>query len=265
MKRGTTYNYVENYLTEIQSKGRYSVTLNELKSRFDISEKAILQKIFRLKNKNQLAQVRKEFYVIIPPQYSNRGMVPPTLFIDDMMDFLNREYYVGLYSAAALHGAGHQQPMEFQLMTQKPALRSIKNQKLAISFFTKSEWERNQITEKKTEAGYLKVSSSELTAFDMIQYHKRIGGLNRILPILEDLTETIKPSLLLKTAKTQKTPNIQRLGFLLDKLGCESLTSSLIKLLSENSKDLPLSLAHNKRTGLKNKKWKIIENIELNF
>jgi len=113
MQRKSTYNYVENYLTEIQSKGRYSVTLNELKTKFDISEKAILQKIFRLKNKNQLAQVRKEFYVIIPPQYSNRGMVPPTLFINDMMDFLNKEYYVGFFSAAALHGAGHQQPMEF--------------------------------------------------------------------------------------------------------------------------------------------------------
>jgi predicted transcriptional regulator of viral defense system len=265
MQRKSTYNYVENYLTEIQSKGRYSVTLNELKTKFDISEKAILQKIFRLKNKNQLAQVRKEFYVIIPPQYSNRGMVPPTLFINDMMDFLNKEYYVGFFSAAALHGAGHQQPMEFQLMTQKPALRSINNQKLAINFFIKSEWEQNQIIEKKTEAGYLKISSPELTAFDMVQYHKRIGGLNRILPILEDLIETIKPSLISKTAKTQKTPNIQRLGFLLDKLGSESLSSSLIRLLSNNSKEIPLSLAHKKRTGLINEKWKIIENIELDF
>ena len=175
MKNISTYNYVEEYLNRIQAKGRYLITLSEVRNEFEVSEKAILQKIFRLKNKNQLAQVRKEFYVIIPPQYSNRGMVPPTLFINDMMDFLNRKYYVGLFSAAALHGAGHQQPMEFQLMTQKPALRNIKNQKLSISFFTKKEWEQNQIIEKKTEAGYLKVSSPELTDFDMVQYHKRIS------------------------------------------------------------------------------------------
>jgi predicted transcriptional regulator of viral defense system len=265
MKRKSTYNYLENYLTEVQSKGRYSVTLNELKTKFDISEKAILQKIFRLKNKNILAQVRKEFYVIIPPQYSNRGMLPPTLFINDLMDFLNREYYVGLFSAAALHGAGHQQPMEFQIMTQKPAFRSIKNQKLTINFFTKSEWQQNQIIEKKTEAGYLKVSSPELTAFDLVQYHKRIGGLNRILPILEDLAETMKPSLLSKTAKTQKKTNIQRLGFLLDTIGSESLAGSLFGLLSENSKETPLSLAHNGKTGAVNEKWKIIKNTELDF
>ena len=265
MKNISTYNYVEEYLNRIQAKGRYLITLSEVRNEFEVSEKAILQKIFRLKNKNQLAQVRKEFYVIIPPQYSNRGMVPPTLFINDMMDFLNRKYYVGLFSAAALHGAGHQQPMEFQLMTQKPALRNIKNQKLSISFFTKKEWEQNQIIEKKTEAGYLKVSSPELTAFDMVQYHKRIGGLNRILPILEDLAETIKPSLLLKAAKTQKISNIQRLGFLFDKLESESLTNSLIRLLGKNSKKVPLSLAHKEKTGMINEKWKIIENTELDF
>jgi predicted transcriptional regulator of viral defense system len=241
------------------------VTLNELRSKFAISKKAILQKIFRLKNKNQLAQVRKEFYVIIPPQYSNRGMIPPTLFINDMMDFLNREYYVGLFSAAALHGAGHQQPMEFQILTQKPALRIINNQKVAIVFFTKNEWEQNQINKKKTEAGHLNVSSPELTAFDLIQYHKRIGGLNRILPILEELAEIIKPSFLLKTARTQKKPNIQRLGFLLDKLGCETLSGSLIGFMDQSSKELPLSLAHKKRTGRINDKWKIIENTLLDF
>ena len=266
MKKKSTYNYVEDYLTEIQSKGRYSVTLNELQTKFDASKKAILQKIFRLKNKNQLAQVRKEFYVIIPPQYSNRGMIPPTLFIDDMMDFLNREYYVGLLSAAALHGAGHQQPMESQIVTQKPALRSIKNQRLAISFFTKSEWEQDQIKEKKTEAGYIKVSSPELTAFDLVYHNKKIGGLNRIIPILEDLIESINSSAIGKTARKQKTPNIQRLGYLLEELGAQNIANSLCKKINrKNLKKIPLSLAHKNKKGQVNDKWKIIVNTELDF
>jgi len=260
-----SYNYVEDYLIEVQSKGRYSVTFDEIKSKFDISEKAILQKLFRLKNKNQLAQVRKEFYVIIPPQYSKQGMLPPSLFINDMMGFLNRDYYVGLFSAAALHGAGHQQPMEFQIITQKPALRNINNLKLALSFFTKKEWEQSQINEIKTDSGYLKVSSPELTAFDLVQYHKKIGGFNRILPILEELTETMKPSFLTKTAKTQKKSSIQRLGFLLDKLGSKALSGALIGFSDHSLKEIPLSLTHNKRTGRINEKWKIIENTKLDF
>jgi len=261
----STYNYVGDYLTEIQAKGRYAVTLDELKNHFETSEKAILQNIYRLKQKNKLAQVRKEFYVIVPPQYSRRGMVPPTLFIADMMDFLDREYYVGLFSAAAFHGAGHQQPMEFQVIIKKPPLRNIKNQKLNISFYTKTNWEQGQIIEKKTETGYINVSSPELTAFDLVLHHRKIGGLNRIIPILEDLTETIKPSLLSKTAKTQKTPNIQRLGYLLDELDNESLANSLHKLLHDKPKEIPLSLAHKERTGSVNQKWNVTLNTELDF
>lgn len=266
MSGKSTYHYIDEYLIEIQSKGRYSVTLDELKARFDTSEKAILQNVYRLKSKKQLAQVRKEFYVIIPPQYSKRGMVPPTLFIADMMKVLQREYYVGLFSAAALHGAGHQQPMEFQVMIKKPPLRNIKNQKLTISFFTKGKWEQDQITEKKTETGFLKVSSPELTAFDLVNYSNKIGGLNRILPILEDLTDSIKPSLLAKTVKYQKTPAAQRLGYLLEESGNSNLANIIYKAIEGKlSKEIPLSLAHKNRTGALNEKWKIIINTDIEF
>jgi len=265
MATKSTYNYIEGYLTEIQAKGRYSVTLDELKTKFDTSEKAILQSIYRLKRKNQLAQVRKEFYVIVPPQYSNRGMVPPTLFISDMMEFLNREYYVGLFSAAALHGAGHQQPMEFQVITKKPPLRNIKNQKLTISFFTKSKWEKAHVIEMKTETGYINVTTPALTAFDLIYYNKKIGGLNRVIPILKDLTYSLKPSLLARTAKSQKTPTIQRLGYLLAKMGHEPLANSLFKTIENIHKEIPLSLAHKNRTGDINDKWKVVINTNLDI
>ena len=266
MIKKSTYNYIDDYLTVIQSKGRFSVTLGELKAKFDTSEKAILQNIYRLKRKNQLAQVRKEFYVIIPPQYSNRGMVPPTLFIDDMMEFLKRNYYVGLLSAATLHGAGHQQPMEFQLMTKKPPLRSIKNQKLIINFFTKGKWEKAQIIEKKTEAGYIKVSTPELTAFDLVNHNNKIGGLNRIIPVLNELVEVFKPSDLIKVAKNQKIPTIQRLGYLLSKMGNESLANSLHRhMISKNPKTIPLSLAHKNRTGKVDENWNITINTELDI
>jgi len=261
-----TYNYIEDFLNEIQSKGRFSVTLEELKNNFDSSEKAILQNIFRLKRKNQLAQVRKEFYVIVPPQYSNRGMIPSTLFIGDLMEFLKRDYYVGLLSASALHGAGHQQPMQFQVITKKPSLRSIKNNKLNIHFFVKSKWQEDDINQKKTETGYINVSSPALTAFDLIHYNKKIGGLNRVIPILEDLMESIRTSDLNKTAKGQRIPEIQRLGFILDALGNEQLATALYKRVEGKPlMAIPISLAHKKREGELNSKWNVILNSELDF
>jgi predicted transcriptional regulator of viral defense system len=253
-------------LKAIQAKGRYAVTLAELKSRFESSAQAIQQSIFRLKSKNQLAQVRKEFYVIVPPQYSNRGMVPPTLFIDDMMQYLKREYYIGLLSASALHGAGHQQPMEFQVMTKKPPLRSIRNKKLNIHFLVKSKWQVHDIIKKKTETGYINVSSPALTAFDLVHYNKKIGGINRIFPILEDLVESISSSELNKTTATQKVPDIQRLGYLLEQLGNEKLASVLYKRIQRESlRVIPISLAHKNREGKLNSKWNVIINAELDF
>ncbi len=193
-------------------------------------------------------------------------MIPSTLFIDDLMQYLNREYYIGLLSASALHGAGHQQPMQFQVMIKKPPLRSIKNKKLNIHFFVKSKWQESDITEKKTETGYIKVSSPALTAFDLVHYNKKIGGLNRIIPILEDLVESIKSIDLNKTAMCQKIPDMQRLGYLLEHLGNEKLAEVLFKrIMRKPLREIPISLAHKNREGILNNKWNVIINTELDF
>ncbi len=95
----------DKFFVELQSQGRYTFTFDELRSRFDLSEETLLQGLYRYKTKKQVAQIRKSFYAIIPPEYSKQGMLPPYLFIDDLMKSLNKPYYVALLSAAALHGA----------------------------------------------------------------------------------------------------------------------------------------------------------------
>ena len=78
----------DQFFVELQSKGRYTFTFKELRNRFKSSEKTLLQGLYRYKTKRQIAQIRKGFYVIIPPSYSNQGMLPPYLFIDDLMKSL---------------------------------------------------------------------------------------------------------------------------------------------------------------------------------
>ncbi|MGB6152081.1 MAG: type IV toxin-antitoxin system AbiEi family antitoxin [Pricia sp.] len=209
---------ISNYLYDIQAQGRYTISLHEQPERFGPNENAIAQKLHRLKKENKLAQVRKEFYVIVPPQYSHQGILPTTYYLDDMMTFLKREYYLGLYSAAALHGAGHQQPMQSQIIIEKPALRDIKTKNQYLNFFTKSSWNSDWLEKKKTDAGYVQVSSPELTAIDLVYYHKQIGGLNRVVTVLEELSENLKTSKLTAIAKKSSFPTIQRLGYVLAKL-----------------------------------------------
>ena len=250
-------NYLNKYLTEVRAQGRYAFTLEELKSAFALSYPALKQSLYRLKQKKEVVQIRQGFYVIIPPEYSKQGMLLPYLFIDDLMKSLYKPYYVGLLSAAALYGAAHQQPMGYTVITQSPAPRSI--DKLKIVFFSKQNFLQDGIIQKKTQAGYINVSSPELTALDFFDYIHKFG-INRITTVLQELTEEMKPSVLAKVAKNfPNTAAIQRLGYILEKeVSAEKLSDSLWKVLNERT-CFPVPLAPQKeKKGEMDSKWKII-------
>lgn len=249
------------FLLELQSIGRYSFSFEELRARFSMSEEALLQGIYRYKTKNQIAQIRKGYYAIIPPEYSKQGMLSPYLFIDDLMKTLNKTYYVALLSAAALHGAAHQQPMEFFVITETPAPRSINNKKLKISFISKNKWEQGDIVQKTTKTGYINVSSPELTALDLLAYIEKIG-INRAMTILQELAPIMKVSVLSRTAKRYpSTPVIQRLGYLLGSvLNEKQLADALQKVLSDRTVVPVLLTAHKQKQGELDENWKVLIN-----
>jgi len=262
MKRETTYNYLDKYLIEVRAQGRYSFTTEELKKQFNLSPNALNQILYRLKRKKEIALIRQGFYVIIPPEYSKHGIIPPYLYIDDLMKSLDKSYYVGLLSAAALHGAAHQQPTGYTVITQSPAPRSI--DKLNIIFFSKQDFLQNGIIQKKTPAGYINVSSPELTALDFFDYIHKFG-INRITTVLQELSEEMKPAPLLKIAKQySNTAAIQRLGYILDEVvSAEKLSDAMWKALSERvCFPVPLSPKKEKK-GETDNKWKVIKNMEI--
>ncbi len=260
----TTYNYIEQYLNNIHSRGRYSFTLEELQIEFDISYRALKQSLYRLKSKNAIVQVRQGFYVIIPPQYSQQGMLPPSLFIDDLMNSLNKTYYVSLLSAAAIFGAAHQQPMEYTVITKTPAPRSIVSKKLKIIFLSNKNWPQDGITKQKTNAGYINVSLPELTALDLLTYSHKFT-ISQIATILHELAEKIKAGNLAKIARQYRnTASIQRLGYILEaELSQSKLADSLWKVLTQrNYSSIPLS-AKKEKKGDADNRWKVIENIQI--
>jgi predicted transcriptional regulator of viral defense system len=262
--RVQSYNYLEDYLDAVRAKGRYAFTVDELKDKFDISDKAIHQNLYRLKAKKRIVQVRQGFYTILPAEYARQGILPTNLFIDDMMNMLHKKYYLGLVSAAAIHGASHQQSMETFVITEKPALRDIKTKKLKINFFVKNDWNKDDIKQVKTDAGYINVSSPELTALDLLSYVDKIG-MNRVTTILSELVEAIKPTNLNKTAKNySQTAAVQRLGYLLEtELNNQKLSAILHKIVAPKlGVNIPLMPGKDK-IGEVDLKWKIIRNIKI--
>jgi predicted transcriptional regulator of viral defense system len=259
------YKYLEEFIDEIRSNGRYSFTLRELRNQYQFSPEAIKKSLQRLRKKKKIVQVRKEFYVIVPPEYSAIGIIPPSFFIPDLMKFIDRDYYVGLLNAASYYGAGHQQPQEHFIITVPPTIRPISNRSIKISFCKKKRWDNRFVIDQKTEAGYLKISSPELTALDLVFYQDRVGGINRISTVLQELSEQIKPNALRDCAKTYNVNSVvQRLGFILENVLEQADLVKPMKIFLHDTKYFPLLLSTKgpKIKGLQiDNDWNILKNI----
>ena len=175
---------VRTYIDRLQSSGQYSFRKSDIHQRLKLSNSAINAALNRLIKKHRIALIRQGFYTIIPLEYRNMGILPAAWFINQLMDYLGQPYYVALLSAAAIHGAAHQQPQEFQVITDQ-SIRTIHADGLRIRFFKKSNADfKKGIQQVKTESGYIDVSCPELTAFDLIRYVKGVGGIDRVSSVL---------------------------------------------------------------------------------
>jgi predicted transcriptional regulator of viral defense system len=120
------------------------------------------------------------------------------------------------------------------------------------------------IIQKTTTAGYITVSSPELTALEFFEYIHKFG-INRITTILQELAEEMKPAPLLKIARQYpNTAALQRLGYILETVvSAEKLSDTLWKALNERTSfPVPLS-PHKGKKGEMDGKWKVIKNMEI--
>jgi predicted transcriptional regulator of viral defense system len=134
------------------------------------------------------------------------------------MKFLKRPYYVGLLNAAAFHGAAHQQPQEYFVFTNFPPLRPTSKRGIKINYLSKREVPALFLEKRKTETGFINISNPALTAMDLVQFYKRIGGLNRAATILNELAESLDPEQITESfLQAVPVAAIQRLVFF---IGC---------------------------------------------
>jgi predicted transcriptional regulator of viral defense system len=247
-----------------QSQGLYFFHRQEALKTLNVSELAFKKAAARLSKKKRIVRIHGGFFIIIPLEYAATGILPAEWFIADLMDYIGQPFYVGLLSAAALHGAGHQQPQQFHVVTTGP-LRDMKMNGLAIRFFLKSKFANVPQIRMKVQTGYIPVSTPEATAFDLIRYSRRIGGLGRVLTVLQELGEVMDPGNLEKAAKAdEKRAYTQRLGFLLEKAGFSNLTGALFQWVDVKY-PLPVKLEPSMPTrgSKKAERWRILVNIDV--
>lgn len=260
---------VTNWIEDLQKDGRICFSLVNAEKKFPSYNRVVLKNaLTRLVSKKKICSVWKGFYVIIPIEYQTKGIVPEVYYVDWLMKFLKRDYYVSLLNAAVFYGAAHQQPQEFSVVTTPPSLRSTKKKGTKINFNNKATILEQLIEQRKTPTGYIWISSPELTATDLIQFGKEIGGINRAATVLNELAESYDFSKLTKEFfEYVHRPVIQRLGYLLEcVLEYQSQADDLYSRVEKYDISLRKTPLKNKKSIANcetNKKWKIIINEQI--
>lgn len=243
----------------LQAGGRYTFTGAEIRARMLRSDTAIEAALRRLKKRGRIATPRRGFYVIVPPEYRQAGCPPASWFIDDLMGFLGQPYYVGLLSAAAIHGAAHQQPMVFQVVTDV-ATRAAEAGRVRIEFHMKSALESSPVAKVQTETGYMRVSTPEATAFDLVRFARSAGGLSSVATVLGELAESLDSSELATLSRSCRAPEVQRLGYLLDLVGMSRLADPLAVALRVRRHRSVLLVPGGENEGSVDRRWRVVLN-----
>lgn len=229
---------LSSYLARRLAEGRAVFTSGEARKALGISQGAFLDAAEKLQKGRRLFKPRGGFYVIVPPEYLNWESPPPTWFIDDLMRHENHPYYVGLLQAAAQHGATHQAVMEFQVVTDKriPAIRAGRSR---IVFFYRKDFAAIKfgVDKAKTHAGYMHVSSAELTVLDLLRYPQGSGGLDNVATIISELGPKIRTKRLLELTPGFERTTLQRAGYMFELLKLQGLAD---KLYASVAKGRPL-------------------------
>jgi predicted transcriptional regulator of viral defense system len=251
------------FVNDLQSMGRYTFTRAEAAVLMAITDLALEAALRRLKKRGRIANPRRGFYVIVPLEYREAGCPPASWFIHDLMGFLGQPYYVGLLSAAAIQGAAHQQPMVFQVITDR-ATRTASSGRVRIDFHISRRIEKVPVVEVQTETGTMRISTPEATAFDLVRYPAASGYTGNVATVLSELSEKLEPAALVKLADLYATPEVQRIGYMLEKLGQHNLSKPLAGWLVKR-RYRPIALVPGQGAGniAADSKWRVLPNEEV--
>lgn len=229
---------LEKWVDSLQSRGKYSFLRRQALAESGLSPEAVKKALQRLVRRGRLVKLKNYFYAVVPLEYANSVGLPPSWYIDELMKAMKRPYYVGLLSAAALHGASHHQPQEFQVVTDR-FVRSLHVGRVRIRFFANRAMPRSSVVDIKTPTGVMRVSTPEATALDLIRYEKSAGGLDHVASVLAELLPRLDGTRLQRAVRARKEVHgAQRLGFLLDTLRAHSLARPVHAWLERQSPGL---------------------------
>ena len=256
---------LNDWIQEQERRGRTAFSVGELQHVFPDRSGSVLQTaLCRLCSSGRIQLVYKGFYVIVPVQYRLKGVVPPPYYVNELMAYLKKPYYVGLLSAAAVYGASHQRAMETQVVTIPPRSRISRNK--LINWNYRRQMPSKLLVTKNAEMGIIKYSNPELTAVDLVQFASNIGGYGRVATVLVELMEVVDITKMAAVVPYTTTATLQRLGYLLECVLFEQEKADTLYNMLRTSKtalkSIPLSTERPPVPAERNR-WRVSPNINI--
>lgn len=215
--------HLSDYIYQYLTNGKYFFTKAEALSALGLRVEQFRYQAYRLLNKGLIRHLTRDSFMIIPAEYQNFGGIPPHWVIDSLMRYLGQDYYVALLSAAGIYGATHQQPMTFQVITEKKR-RPIKLERGNITFHLFKECASSTKEQLSSPAGYVQISTKEQTMLDLVRFYQSSGYLSNVAMVIKDLAESANKAAFINTiSKERNNTVLQRLGFILDYVGFKDL------------------------------------------
>jgi hypothetical protein len=206
------------------ASGRVAFPLADLVEETGLSVTAGRNQLLRLGNRVRRVSPRQRFFLIVSPEFRAVGAPPVAWWLRDYFTWLGQPYYLALQSAASTYGSNPQALQVTQVMTNVPH-RPIETGRIRVQFFVKRTLEQTPTQPLRNAYAPLQVSTPEATAFDLVRYAPRIGGIGRAAETIAPLLPLIRSTELRRVLKIEgETATAQRLGFVLEKLGAKKLT-----------------------------------------
>lgn len=250
-------------IDEFQSKAIYIFRLDAITDRLKHPPVAINKALSRLIKKKRIVRLYPGLFLIVPIEYQNIGAPPPVWYVESLMDYIGLHYYVGLLTASSLHGAAHQQPAIFQIITAKQ-IKPLRIGYAMLKFYYKKNTGEMPVEKMKSETGYFNVSTPEVTAFDVIKYVSAAGSLHNAATVLAELSHKINPFTLVNVAGYYDLATVQRTGYLLERFGEVNVTDLLFTWISEKQlRYVPLRSKKSVNNYTREPRWHLIINEEV--
>ena len=194
----------------------------------EVSPEALRQALRRQQEKGRIVRASRGsgHWVVVPLQDASVGAPPLEAWLDAYLSkSLQIPYYVGLLSAAEIHGASPQAVMVTQVMVGKTR-RPVQIGRHQLVFQARAHPETMPTQWHETPHGRIRVSTPELTAVELVSRQQLNGGVSRAFEVLQGLVDSFTlEGLTMALDAVQEVPTAQRLGALLAKANRPALAS----------------------------------------